>query len=167
VTSESARIVDQLVRAHDGDPWHGSPVKAILDGVTAEEAAWTPSADVHSIWELVLHLTGWRNEVARRASGAPAAEPEDGDWPPVGAATPDRWRAALAAFDAAHARLVQAARKVTDADLIAPSNDPRHRPRGTGVTYYELFHGIVQHDAYHAGQMALLKKLRTSGEPTR
>ena len=29
---------------------------------------------------------------------------------------------------------------------------------GTGVTYYELLHGIVQHDVYHSGQIAILKK---------
>jgi len=38
--SEATRLIDQLRRAHDGDPWHGSPVKAILDDVTAEDAAW-------------------------------------------------------------------------------------------------------------------------------
>jgi len=40
--AEAARLVDQFTRAHDGDPWHGSPVKAILDGVTADQAATTP-----------------------------------------------------------------------------------------------------------------------------
>jgi hypothetical protein len=33
------------------------------------------------------------------------------------------------------------------------------RPLGTGVSYYELLHGIVQHDGYHAGQIAVLKKV--------
>jgi uncharacterized damage-inducible protein DinB len=30
---------------------------------------------------------------------------------------------------------------------------------GAGVSHYELLHGIVQHDAYHAGQIAVLKKI--------
>jgi uncharacterized damage-inducible protein DinB len=159
---ETVRIVDQLVRAHDGDPWHGSAVKAILADVTFEQAAWKPSAEVHSIWELLLHMTGWRDEVARRATGAPAAEPAGGDWPPAGEPTAVRWRAALAGFDAAHARLVAAVRGLADERLFAPSNDSRDRPLGSGVTYYELFHGIAQHDAYHAGQIAILKKLQRS-----
>jgi len=162
VTSESARIVDQLIRAHDGDPWHGSPVKAILDGVTVAQAAWKPAADAHSIWQIVLHMTGWRNEVSRRATGAAAQEPAGGDWPPVGDPTPERWRAALTALDAAHARLVAAVRGTTDDQLLQPTNDTRDPALGAGVSYYELFHGIVQHDAYHAGQIALLKKLAAS-----
>jgi len=157
--SEATRLIDQLRRAHDGDPWHGSPVTAILDDVTAEDAAWKPTADAHSIWQIVLHMTGWRDEVARRATGAPAQEPDGGDWPPVGDPTPERWAAALAALDASHTGLVHAVRHMSDARLLEPTNDPRDRPLGAGVSYYELFHGIVQHDAYHAGQIAILKKI--------
>jgi uncharacterized damage-inducible protein DinB len=161
--SEAARLVDQFRRAHDGDPWHGSPVKTILEGVTAQQAAWKPAGAVHSIWEIVLHMTGWRNEVARRATGAPASEPDGGDWPPVGDPTPARWTAALAALDASHARLVAAVGGMTDVHLLKPTNDTRDPALGVGVSYYELFHGIVQHDAYHAGQVAILKKLSGSG----
>ena len=48
---------------------------------------------------------------------------------------------------------------MSDEQLLKPTNDPRNRPLGTGVSYYELLHGIVQHDAYHAGQIAILKKV--------
>ena len=157
--SEAARIVDQFRRAHDGDPWHGSPLMAILKGVTAEQAARTPPNGAHSIWELVLHVTAWRNETARRAAGAPAGEPAEGDYPPVGDPTPARWKAALAALDASHTRLADAVRDMTDAHLLKPTNDARDSALGVGVSYYELFHGIVQHDAYHSGQIAILKKV--------
>ena len=157
--AEAARLIDQFRRAHDGDPWHGSPVKTILDGVTADQAARKPAGAAHSIWEIVLHMTGWRDEVTRRAAGAPAAEPAGGDWPPIGEPTPARWTAALAALDASHARLVEAVRDMTDAHLLKPTNDTRDSALGVGVSYYELFHGIVQHDAYHAGQIAILRKL--------
>jgi uncharacterized damage-inducible protein DinB len=158
-TSEATRLADQIGRAHDGDPWHGSPVKAILDGVTHEQAARRPPNGAHSIWEVVLHMTGWRTEVARRATGEPAGEPAAGDWPAVGDATAARWQAALAALDAAHEQLIAVVSRLSDERMLQPTNDPRHRELGTGVTYYELLHGIVQHDAYHAGQMSLLKKV--------
>ncbi len=157
--TEAERLIDQLERAHDGDPWHGSPIKENLKGITAEQAARRPPNGAHSIWELVLHATGWRNEVARRATGAPAQDPEQGDWPAVGDPTPERWKAALTALDASHARLVEVVRTMSDAKLLEPTNDPRNRELGTGVTYYELLHGIVQHDAYHSGQIAILKKI--------
>jgi len=156
--SESTRLIDQLKRAHDGDPWHGSPVTTILEGVTHEQAARQPPNGAHSIWALVLHMTGWRNEVARRATGEPAGEPAAGDYPDVGEPTASRWKAALAAFDASHHHLANVVRGLSDDQLLAATNDPRNRPLGTGCSYYDLLHGIVQHDAYHAGQIAILKK---------
>jgi uncharacterized damage-inducible protein DinB len=106
----------------------------------------------------VLHITAWKNEVRRRLSGAPAGDPEEGDWPEVGDATPERWRAALDRLDAAHRSLVDAIRALPEARLSEPTNDPREGPPGKGVSYYVLLHGVVQHDVYHAGQIAVLKK---------
>ena len=160
--TEADRLVDQFRRAHDGDPWHGSPLKAILKDVAHTQAAQRPPGGAHSIWELVLHITGWRNEVVRRATGQPAAEPAEGDYPTVGDPTAARWQSALAALDVAHLNLVNGVSGMSDDQLLRPTNDPRNRPLGTGVTYYELLHGIVQHDAYHAGQIAILKKLTPS-----
>ena len=159
MSSESLRLIDQFTRAHDGDPWHGSPVRAILKGVTHTQAARRPPNGAHSIWELVLHAAGWRNEVARRATGQPAGEPPDGDWPEVGDPSPARWQAALDALDASHHELVKVVRGVSDDQLMKPTVDPRNRPLGTGVSYYELLHGIVQHDAYHSGQIAIVRKI--------
>jgi len=159
MSSESSRLVDQLQRAHDGDAWHGSPLMAVLAGVTHEQAVRRLPNDGHSIWELVLHVTGWRTEVARRATGEPAAEPPAGDWPDVGDPTAARWADALAALGASHQRLVAVTSGLSDERLLERTNDPRNRPLGTGVTYYELLHGIVQHDAYHAGQIAIVKKI--------
>ena len=155
--NEIARIVDQLEREHAGDPWHGSPLSAILEGITSEHAFAKPLAQAHSIWELVLHMTGWKNEVRRRLSGAPAGEPEAGDWPPVGQPTPERWAQARENLELAHRLLVSAVKEFPEADLYTPTNDARDRELGVGVTYYELLHGIVQHDVYHAGQIAILK----------
>jgi len=156
--SEIDRIIDQLQREHAGDPWHGSALLSILAGVTAERAAAKPVRNGHSIWELVLHMTGWKGEVRRRLSGAPAGEPEAGDWPSVGQPTDERWTEARARLQAAHDQLIAAIRQLPENRLYEPTNDPRNAPRGTGVSYYELLHGIVQHDVYHAGQIALLKK---------
>ena len=114
---------------------------------------------VHTIWQLVLHMTAWKNEVRHRLSGAPSGTPEEGDWPEVGAATPERWREALERLDAAHAALVAAVRSLPESQLFEPTNDPRNRETGSGVTKYVLLHGLAQHDAYHAGQLAMLVKV--------
>jgi uncharacterized damage-inducible protein DinB len=156
--SEISRIIDELEREYDGDPWHGSPLVAILDGISASQATAKPVANAHSIWELVLHVTAWKNEVRLRLSGAPAGEPKEGDWPDVGEASEERWHAALERLRRAQRDLLADIQTLPEAKLLAPTNDPRERATGGGVTHYVLLHGAVQHDVYHAGQIALLKK---------
>ena len=155
---EVTRIVDQLEREHSGDPWHGSPLSQILEGVTHAQAAKKPIASAHSIWELVLHMAAWKNEVRHRLSGAPAGEPREGDWPAVGDLSERSWQNAREQLELAHRLLVSAVRDLPETKLFEPTNDTRDRATGTGVTYYELLHGIVQHDVYHSGQIAVLKK---------
>jgi uncharacterized damage-inducible protein DinB len=159
--TEIDRVIDELQRAFSGDPWHGSPLLHILDGVSAEQAAAHPVRGAHSIWELVLHITGWKGEVRRRLSGAPASEPDEGDWPAVGDTTPERWARALEALRRANEQLIASIRELPEDKLFEPTNDPRNRPLGAGVSYYVLLHGIVQHDVYHSGQIALLKRALT------
>ena len=86
---EVSRLVDELSRAVEGDPWHGDSIARILDGVSAATAATTAGPHTHSIWQIVRHMTAWTNEVGRRLAGHPAGEPPDGDWPrrPGGATT--------------------------------------------------------------------------------
>ena len=154
--SETARIVEELEREHAGDPWHGSSVTDILKGVSAAEASARLLPQVHTIWELVLHMTSWKNEGRRRLTGAPSGMPEEGDWPDTGAPTPERWYEALQGLDRAHVALVAAVRKLPEPRLLEPVHDLRDRAAGTGLSLYVLLHGIVQHDAYHAGQLAML-----------
>jgi uncharacterized damage-inducible protein DinB len=161
--SEIDRIADELARAHQGEPWHGSSARQILDDVTAATAAARPIPGAHSIWELVLHLIAWRGEVARRVGGGDPAEPAEGDWPPVTETTEAAWTRALARLEESHGRLEAALRRLQEArldELVGRLRDPAV---GTGVTYYVMLHGIAQHDAYHLGQVSLLKRAAGRG----
>ena len=156
---ERDRLAQEIVDAYDGDPWHGSPITAILEGIDAAQAAARPIADAHSIWELVLHMTGWAREVARRVEGGKPGEPEGGDWPDVDDTSKSAWLAARRDLAKAHDELRSVLESLDDHTIMAPPVVPRDRAAGTGTTIYRLIHGLVQHDAYHAGQIALLKKL--------
>ena len=158
--NEIQRIVDQLEREHAGEPWHGSPLTQILSGVDHARAAARPLPGAHSIWELVLHLTAWKNETRHRLTGGRAGEPREGDWPAVGDATAERWREAREKLDLSHQLLVSAVKEFKEENLPVPTNDPRSDD--IAPTYYELLMGILQHDVYHAGQIAVLKRAARS-----
>ncbi|MDB4952384.1 MAG: DinB family protein [Gemmatimonadetes bacterium] len=156
--TEVERIGDELRRAWDGDPWHGSPLRALLDGVTAEQAATRPLAGAHTVWELVLHLTAWTREVRRRLRDGVAREPEDGDWPPVASTAPQAWAAAVEALGGAHQEVLAAVAELSERRMDEVIGDERSPALGSGVSHAVLLHGLAQHHAYHAGQIALLRK---------
>lgn len=155
---ETHRLADMLERVLDGDPWHGSNVLALLDNLAAVDAAVRPWPGAHSVWELVLHMTGWAEEVRARLGGAAAGEPADGDWPPIGDVTPARWKAAVTRLADAHRALAAAIRAAGDTVLDTPVVDHRDPASGTGLSHYLTLHGLVHHSTYHAGQIALVRK---------
>ncbi len=151
-------IVDELRRAHSGDAWHGPAIAELLHGLEAVEAAAHPVAGAHSIWEIVLHLAAWRREVARRLTTGRLAPPEAGDWPGVPAVGEAAWGEATAALAAASDALVAAVAVFPEARLAERAGDARDAALGSGVTWGAMLHGLAQHDAYHGGQIAILKR---------
>lgn len=157
--TEVERLIDQLQRAVDGDAWHGDPVVSVIARASFARANAKPPNASHSIRDIVRHMTAWTSEVRRRLAGAPAAEPQEGDWPKAAGNDERAWRAEVAAFKAANDALIADLRALAGAQLFEPTTDPRNRETGTGVTRYVLLHGLVQHHAYHSGQIAILARL--------
>ncbi len=67
-------IAQTLRDTYAGAPWHGSGVKEILRGVTPQQASSWPLPEAHSIWELVLHMTVWRQSAWNKLTGNHAFE---------------------------------------------------------------------------------------------
>ncbi len=155
---EVDRLADLVERVVEGDPWHGPSVVSLLDGVAARDAAAAVVSGAHSIWELVVHMTGWAREVSARLGGAPAGEPHAGDWPAVDDAADAAWTAAVAALVDSHRALATAIRATGDRALEAPVVDDRDAAAGAGLSRYLTLHGLVHHTTYHAGQIAVLKR---------
>jgi uncharacterized damage-inducible protein DinB len=150
--SEVKRIARQLQASLTGPAWHGPSLLEILEGVTEDEARRHPVAAAHSMAEIVPHITAWMSAADRRLAGAPIELEGDADWPPVTNAFD--WSAAMQDLRAAAGALGARIRSLTDDELTTI------RVRGAGQEYsaYVLLHGVVQHNLYHAGQLAMLKK---------
>lgn len=151
-------IRDELTRAVSGHPWHGSSLVDLLEGIPPKLAAARPVAAAHSIWEIVLHLTSWARECARRVRDGVARDPEMGDWPAVGGTGAAAWEKAQRWLADANREVLEALDDL-DADRLREIvRDTRssgsHRP----VTLEVLLHGLAQHYAYHGGQIAMLSR---------
>lgn len=150
--SEVSRLADQLRRSCFGEAWHGLSLQEILDGVTAEQALLRIAPQTHSIWELVLHVSCWNQLVAGALSGTPLPnDPDALSWPPIEDTTNAAWQKARERMAEAILALKEAIERLDDKQLEGTT---------PGRTYntYHLLAGVTQHNLYHAGQMALIKK---------
>ncbi|HKQ79136.1 MAG TPA: GNAT family N-acetyltransferase [Blastocatellia bacterium] len=154
---EISRLEEQLGRALEGGAWHGPSVLEALEGVSAEQAAARPIAGAHSIWELVLHLCGTYGLVLRRLRGDGRQLTESEDWPSAPEPSAENWSDSIRALKQLNEDLRQAIRSFAGERLDQPLVPE------APYTAYTQFIGVTQHNLYHAGQIALLKKDSSSG----
>jgi len=149
--SEVQRIQNQLQRAFEGDAWHGPSLLELLADVDAAKAAARPIAGAHSIWELVLHIAAWDKAVTNRLIGGRGEVPDEENFPLVNDTSEAAWQKTLETLKQNHRSLSEAVGNVAEARLDDPI------VAGMSSVYNHL-HGVIQHDLYHAGQIAILKK---------
>jgi uncharacterized damage-inducible protein DinB len=153
--TEVERIVDQFRRAFEGGAWHGPALLELLNNVAAEQAAAHPIPTAHSIWELVLHIAAWKGACRRRLAGDHAQLTDAEDWPGVKETTEEAWQHAKQELIDAHRDLLGAISGVDESRLDKPIIED---PAIVFSTVYVTLQGCVEHDLYHAGQIAILKK---------
>ena len=129
---ETRRVASQIGRSHRGIAWHGPSVMEALDGVDAALALRRASPEVHSIWELVKHVTAWQRVTLDTLRGEPyVSMTGDADWPPVTGATDADWQADVTAMATINAELVAAVREFPEERL-------EEIVAGTQFNYYFL-----------------------------
>ena len=128
--SEATRIADQLRRAFEGSAWHGPALLELLEDVDIATAA-----------------------ALRRLSGEKCQPSGLANFPLVTKPTESAWRKTLAETKRTHDTLVRTVAALPDSRL-------GDRVPGKRYDFYYMLHGIAQHELYHAGQIAILKKAR-------
>ena len=151
MASEVERILGELQRAFEGNAWHGPAVLELLHDVTAQQAAARPIAGAHSIWELVLHIAAWESAGRRRLEGDRAELPDEENFPHVNDESEAAWQQTIELLKDGHRSLCDAISRLDESKLDEPILD------GMRSVYITL-HGVIHHDLYHAGQIAILKK---------
>ncbi|HEV2494149.1 MAG TPA: DinB family protein [Terriglobia bacterium] len=126
-----------------------------LEGLPAELRGTKPSGVPHSIWQLLEHLrlAQWDIlEFSRNPKYVALKFPDD-YWPPNEAPADDAaWQASVKAF---HADLKAMEDLISNpkTDLYAPI------PHGEGQTILREAQLVADHNAYHLGQIVLLRRL--------
>ncbi len=149
--NEVEQIANQIDFTYQNGFWGGGSIRELFRSIETSDAASYPISNVHSIWEIALHLSVWNTIFRSRIVKEDVKFHYDTDWPIPDATAEDNWEKALYDLDNSSKELVIAVRKVNveDLNLLVPEKK---------FTFYEMLNGIPQHDQYHAGQVMILKK---------
>ena len=154
MNKEIQSIIRNLENTLDGDPWYGRPVYALLREVDSSIAYKKPTPGSHSLIDLLYHMLTWAEFTLKRIEKDDINDLvafEKLDWREIDPKLHD-WDEGLAAFIAVHQQIIALlhTKKDTFLDEIV---DYRQ------YDFRYLLNGLIQHNIYHLGQVAYLKKL--------
>lgn len=166
--NELDHLADTIGRAQHGPAWYGPSLSELLKDVTAESAS-SRVADLHTIWELTEHIIAWLDIVRRRIEGERLDDDNltwEDNWPPVRGNSENDWQKTVARAAHASQELARSVRgiggtaldRLVHGESFSDSKLDCNIP-GKDYTFSVMLHGAAQHVTYHAGQIAVLKKL--------
>ncbi len=137
-------------------------VRNALEGVTYEQAAWkADDRDGNCIWETLSHITYYNNAYLQRFKGIEFeyhVDTNDQTFS-TGEYTEADWQADIARFDAVMNEFRELIRAADESKFTEPV------PTNTSRKWWEVIADINAHNAYHGGQVLLLRKLQGSWNP--
>lgn len=149
--NEIKRTLGLFQKLYDGSPWIDINLSSVLKNVSAEQASKRVFKNCNTIWEITNHLIGWRLNVLKRVQDKIAASPDNNYFEPVADTSEKNWANTLKRFSDTQKEWTEFLNKA-DSDIFEKVYSSNN------MTYYEHIHGIIQHDAYHLGQIVLLVK---------
>lgn len=149
---ETERLRHELIQLYNGDPWIEVQLKQTLSGISAEKAAKRIAEGRNSIWEILNHMIEWRRMLLKRLTGNILPAPEDNFIREISDQTEESWKHTNKELEGTQQEWINFLDELSDEDLekVYPGN---------GRSYYYHIQGLLQHDAYHLGQIVLLSKL--------
>jgi|SRR6185436_15236648 len=149
--TELQRLKKLLSDHFDGSPWLDVNIMDTLKDISASKAAGK-TGNHNSIWQIVNHMIAWREANLKRVKDEVLPAPDNNFIEEIKDTSEEAWKATLKKLERSQHNILSFLESADDSVLekiYIPNN----------LTYYEHLQGILQHDAYHLGQIVLLKKI--------
>lgn len=155
-------INTQISNSFDTNGWFVAVMNA-LDGVNVEQACCKPTDDVNCIWETLAHLTYYNHAYVERFKGIDYEYDvsSNDETFSVGEYDEATWQSEIARFRTVMSEfrdLIEAADEAKFAEPVSASDQTK---------WATLILNIASHNAYHAGQIMLLRKLQGSWDTSK
>lgn len=155
--NEIRLIVEVLKQTFEGVAWHGPSFMYVLKGVDKVQASERLIDSRHTIWEMVNHCSYWMEAVTKalQSEKMPDIRSTE-DWPKMGK-TDEDWTKAQDRLRKAYEELGESIKDLNETRLTQKVHGS-FKGRSYTTTFRKMLHGISDHNTYHAGQVAILKK---------
>lgn len=130
-----------------------NPLADALEGLSAKEALRDCGQETKCIWEIVLHLTVWNENIVERIRSGTPAKPGEGPWPALPEVTGEP------AWESAKSRLWHSLNSIRTTLETAPFERLSGPPYGLPDLMCRF-----THTAYHLGQITKLRECQNRRE---
>lgn len=154
MTQELEYFTNQFQSVYIGPNWIGDSILSVLDNLPAQIAFQKPPGNRHSIAEILKHMMVWKFLLVNRLSGDniyDVDQEQSFDTSIYGGATLEAFKKLLSDIDDCQRELISLLQKAKPEILHT-------EVAGRNYTMEYLINGVLQHDIYHLGQLAFLKK---------
>jgi uncharacterized damage-inducible protein DinB len=152
---QKAIILNNWEATYEKEDWY-PPLKIALDGLDSTQADWKPAKNVHSVRELVNHLLFYKDRFLHRLKQLdyPVTAESNHDTF-LGGPDVDKisWEELVARLGHVHRQIRQQLESLGDSDF--DKSLPEKSVSSQALS-------LILHDAYHTGQILLLRKLQDS-----
>lgn len=153
MNSRIQHYVNRFKEIYHGDPWYGENIQTKLKDCSPDIVFRKPGG-VHSIAELVSHITYWRRALLSRLEGDKSFVPS--------VKSADNWvdinKLKALGWDSIRSSLELSQEKITT--LLSLKDDNFLGDEYLqGKSFDYLIQAIIDHDIYHLGQIGLVRKL--------
>lgn len=151
-------ILKQFKEIQEGNCWIGENFHKKLKQITPETAFAKPLPNIHSVAEIISHLTVWREESIlkiKTGKGSITDDLED-NWFNNSYLKTIGWHQILTNYTNSLTELIDLLKTKDDSFLQEIYYDTDYK---NNYPYAFLIEGMLHHDIYHLGQIGIILKL--------
>jgi len=150
-------IVKQLRDIQTEHIWIGSSYAKKLDGIDDDMMFQKPNAQLHSIAQIIAHLTLWREEAILKIKTGTGSKTDDCEenWLSNEKLKAKCWKQIKKEYDQSLSQLIHLLEEKEDSFLDELYYDTDFKG---SYPYSFLINGMLHHDLYHLGQIGIIVK---------
>lgn len=151
-------VIHQLLELQNGKLWMGDNFERKINSIDEKEAFKKPYPTMHSVAELIAHLTAWSNDLILKINNGAGQlmDYNDGNWPDNNKLKKLGWENIIHDYQNSLSQVINLLKDKDDTFLKEKYYDQDFKGE---FDYSFAIDGMLHHNIYHLGQIGIVIKL--------